>query len=414
MTTTCREITACRICKGRDLEAIVDLGAQALGSLFPRGDEPDPPKMPLELVRCLGCGLVQLRHSVIRSALFTYGYGYQSGINATMRAHLSGLAGWVRERGKLQKGDIVLDIGCNDGTLLKAYGVKDGLRRVGIDAIAGKFKAQYPPDIQVHEGFFSAESYAAVCGGAKAKAITSISMFYDLEAPGDFVAAIKSALAPDGIWVLEQSYLPTMLDANSYDTVCHEHLEYYALRQIEWLAEAHGLRVFDAELNDCNGGSFRLAVCHADGPYPTNQETVGRLRAIERDLKLDTAAPYRAFARRIAQQRDGLLALIDRERAAGRSFYIYGASTKGNTLLQYCGLDKTRIAAAAERNPDKFGCRTPGTSIPIVSEAEARAAHPDYFLVLPWHFRKEMVEREADFRKAGGKLVFPLPQLEVV
>jgi NDP-4-keto-2,6-dideoxyhexose 3-C-methyltransferase len=408
-----RTITACRICRSGNLEPILDLGMQSLASLFPRREQPDPEKAPLALVHCADCGLVQLRHSVMLNRLYTYGYGYRSGTNATMRGHLADLAAWVESRCKPQPGDLVVDIGCNDGTLLLSYATA-GLRRVGIDPIVGKFKAHYPADITLHEGFFSAASYAAACGGEKAKAVTSISMFYDVESPPEFAAAIRSALAPDGIWVLEQSYLPTMLDMNAYDTICHEHLEYYALRQIELLAKAQGLRVFDVVLNWCNGGSFRLAVCHDDGPYADNEQALSQLRRREREMKLDESEPYRAFASRIAKLRSDLVAFVDKERGAGKRFYVYGASTKGNTLLQYCGLDATRIVAAAERNPEKYGCRTPGTGIPIISEMEARAAHPDYFLVLPWHFREEFVQREADFRSAGGKLIFPLPRLDVL
>ena len=407
------EITRCRICGGSHISDIIDFGDQAIGSQFPFSDEPDPPKAPLVLVGCSDCGLVQLRHSVNPGELYTYAYGYQSGINGSMRGHLDGLVRWVEARCALAENDIVLDIGCNDGTLLESY-VNPGLRRFGIDAIAGKFKHRYGPNIIVREGFFSADEYKNLCGEEKAKIITSISMFYDLESPGAFVAAIRAALAPDGIWVLEQSYLPSMLATNAYDTVCHEHLEYYSLRQIEWLAKAHGLRVFDVELNSANGGSFRVAVCHENGPYAADGGQVAGIRKQEAAMGLDTPAPYEAFKKRVDALRQELVDFIDRERAIGKTFYLYGASTKGNTLLQYCCIDGSKIVAAAERNSEKWGCRTPATGIPIISEEEARNAKPDYFLVMPWHFKDEFVQREAPFREMGGRLVFPLPVLEVV
>jgi len=408
-----REVGACRICASHALEDIIDLGNQALGSVFPQIGQPDPGKAPLVLMRCDECGLVQLRHSVAPERLFTQGYGYRSGINATMQRHLQGLASWVERHCELRAGDLVLDIGCNDGTLLSAYAAK-GLRRVGIDPIAAKFRYRYPADFHVHEGFFSAASYAIACGAEKARAITSIAMFYDLEAPAEFVAVIKSVLADDGIWVLEQSYLPTMLEMNAYDTICHEHLEYYALRQIELLARMHGLRIFHVELNACNGGSFRLALCHERAAYSHDQQQLDALRRHERDMRLDRAEPFGIFRQRVEDHRSALRTFVDTQAKAGKRIYLYGASTKGNVLLQYCGLDATKIIAAAERNPEKYGCRTPGSGIPIISEEEARAAKPDYFLVLPWHFRDEFVARETEFRKAGGKLVFPLPQLDVV
>jgi NDP-4-keto-2,6-dideoxyhexose 3-C-methyltransferase len=265
------DIAKCRICGSTQFGDIIDFGLQALASRFPRVGEPDPLTAPLVLVECIECGLVQLRHSVDSKELYTYTYGYQSGINSSMQNHLSGIACWIQKQCNLKSGDIVLDIGCNDGTLLKSYSI-GGLQRYGIDLIAGKFKEQYPADIAVRESAFSTEAFRALCGDEKAKVITSIAMFYDLESPGDFVSGIKKTLSPEGVWVLEQSYLPSMLETNSYDTVCHEHLEYYSLRQIEWLANDHGLRVFDVERNATNGGSFRLAVCHENGPYESNKD----------------------------------------------------------------------------------------------------------------------------------------------
>lgn len=406
-------ITACRICGDEALATVLDLGEQALGSCFPTAQEPTPARVPLELARCQGCGLVQLRHTTRPDALYTYDYGYRSGTNASMRNHLAGLAAWIEDRCPLAAGDVVLDIGCNDGTLLKAYRTP-GLRRIGIDPIVGKFADHFETDITTIEGFFSPETWHRAGTGAPARVITSISMFYDLDDPNAFAAAIEQALAEDGIWVMEQSYLPAMLEANAFDTICHEHLEYYALSQIEWIARAHGLRVFDAERNACNGGSFRLALCRADGPYAENGEALESLRALERDLALTTEAPYRAFAERIAALRMRLRRFVEDAHAAGKTIYLYGASTKGNTLLQYFGLDHTRIAAAAERNPQKWGRRTPGTDIPIVSEDDMRRARPDYLLVLPWHFRDEFISREADYLKRGGQFIFPLPEMEIV
>lgn len=407
-----REIEECRICGNAELIDFLDIGEQALGGRFPGPGEDEPPVAPLVVAQCSNCGLVQLRHSVDTSEMYTYGYGYRSGTNATMRNHLAGIVDWVVQRCPLDKGDAVIDIGCNDGTLLKSY-QDPGLDRIGIDAIAGKFKDDIPFDVQAIEGFFSIDLVRQNLGHRKAKIITSIAMFYDLENPGDFVAAIAEALADDGVWVLEQSYLATMLETNAFDTICHEHLEYYALEQIERLATDHGLRVFDVEKNNINGGSFRLALCHSGASHETSG-SVADLRAEEAEQGMRSPEPYKAFCKRILGVRDDLKNFIERENAAGKKIYVYGASTKGNTLLQFCGLDHRHIVAAADRNPEKWGCRTPLTNIPIVSEEDARAEHPDYFLVLPWHFRDEFLERESDFRTQGGKLIFPLPELNVV
>lgn len=406
-----KEVHNCRICNSGQLRLAIDLGSQSLTGRFPAASEADPPSAPLTLMRCAECGLVQLKHSVDTAEMFGDNYGYRSGINETMRAHLSGIAASITQRAGLKAGDVVLDIGCNDGTLLCAYDENE-LVRLGIDPIAEMFRASYPAHLNVHARFFSEQAFQAISPQGKADAITSISMFYDLEDPGAFVAAIASALAEQGIWVLEQSYLATMLSRNSFDTICHEHLEYYALRQIDRLVEAHGLRIFDVALNDINGGSFQTWVCRREASHATS-DRVYAMRAKEASLELESDAPYAAFVERVERIKLALRDFLTREAAGGKRIYVYGASTKGNVLLQYFGLDRQIIAGCADRNPDKWGRRTPGTSLPIVSEEEARGK-ADYFLVLPWHFKDEFIAREAEFRKRGGKLIFPLPDLEIV
>lgn len=406
-----REVTQCRICRARDFVPVIDLGQQALSGRFPAAGEPDPPSAPLLVVRCTHCGLVQLRYSVDSSELFADSYGYRSGINATMRNHLSGIAGRLADRARLASGDVVLDIGCNDGTLLTSYG-EPGLLRVGIDPLAEMFRESYRADLNVQTGFFNADAYRAASARSNARAITSIAMFYDLEDPGAFVADIASVLAPDGIWVLEQSYLPTMLEQNSFDTVCHEHLEYYSLAQIDMLARAHGLRIIDVGLNGINGGSFQVWVCHDRADHATDETRVRAILERERKLGLTSDEPYASFRSRVSAIGDRLRALIEDEAAKGKKIYVYGASTKGNVLLQHFGLDASRIRACADKNPIKWGRRTPATDIPIVSEDAARA-DADYFLVLPWSFKDEFLARETAFRAAGGKFIFPLPEVEI-
>ncbi|EAQ36381.1 NDP-hexose 3-C-methyltransferase TylCIII [Nitrobacter sp. Nb-311A] len=405
-------ITKCRICGSSDLHAAIDLGLQALTGRFPAAEEPPPPKAPLQLVRCDECGLTQLRHSVRVSEMFGDNYGYRSGTNATMRNHLGQIANAVASRAAIVSGDVVLDIGCNDGTLLKSYPMPD-LVRAGIDPIARSFANQYPGEFRIHAGFFDAKSFADLLPGRKARAITSIAMFYDLEDPGSFVGDIATVLAPDGVWVLEQSYLPDMLDKNSFDTICHEHLEYYALAQIERLTRDKNLRVFDIKLNDINGGSFQLWVCHNDAAYPENRDIIDALRARETALEITTDKPFAAFRANVAALGSRLKDFITKEVGRGKRVYVYGASTKGNVLLQHFGLDGNLLTACADRNPEKWGRRTPGTAIPIISEELARQ-DADYFLVLPWHFREEFVAREAAFLADGGHLIFPLPEFEVV
>lgn len=413
-----KHIQHCRICNNSDLVSLFNLGDHALSGRFPGPGEAEPRVAPLELVKCRGapektCGLVQLAHEVPSDELYNHRYGYRSGLNQTMTRHLGDLVAELEQRVELQPGDVVVDIGSNDATLLRSYG-SPRIRKIGIDPTGTQFKHFYPGDVQLVPDFFTAEAFKGVAQGEKAKAITSIAMFYDLPKPLNFVRDVRDSLRKDGVWVFEQSYLPSMLETTSFDTICHEHLEYYGLKQIEWMLNQADMKLVDVSLNACNGGSFRLTAAHADAPYAPNQQAIETLRASESRLALDTLKPFEEFKARSEQARTEINAFLRAEKAQGKSIYVYGASTKGNTLLQYFGLDNTVLTAAAERNTEKFGRRTPATNIPILSEAEVRAANPDYMLVLPWHFKQEFLAREKAYLDNGGKFIFPLPKFDVI
>lgn len=415
-----KEITRCRICGGADLKPIINLGSQALTGIFPRSATSTLTAGPLELVRCddehnsNACGLLQLRHSYDLEEMYGLNYGYRSGLNQSMMAHLKGIVKQIEGLVQLQPGDHVLDIGSNDGSLLSFYEEIKDLKLIGIDPTGVKFKEYYQPRIQLIPEFFSASEIKKNFGSQKMRVVTSISMFYDLEQPLQFVKEICDVLAEDGIWVLEQSYMPTMLEVTAYDTICHEHLEYYSLKQIKWMADQVGLKIISVSLNDTNGGSFCLALARKDSKYPEAVFEMAALFEKEQKIALHTDAPYQAFTQRVIRHKQDLLEFFAMAREQGKKVIGYGASTKGNVILQYCGLTTTDLPFIAEVNPDKFGCFTPGTHIPIISEKDARAMRPDYFFVLPWHFRKGIVEREQEFLKQGGRLVFPLPEIEWV
>jgi hypothetical protein len=344
--------------------------------------------------------------------MYGMNYGYRSGLNLSMVAHLKEKAARLQKLNPLSPEDLVLDVGSNDGTSLSFYPAD--LTRVGMDPTIVKFGEFYQPGINAIPEFFSAEAFRAQYGNRKAKIISSIAMFYDLEEPMKFVRDIREVLADDGIWHFEQSYMPLMLERNAYDTVCHEHVEYYALRQVQWMMERCGLRIVDVEINEINGGSFAVTVCKDSAPFHTNKSAVERITELESKLGITTLAPYEAFKKRVFKHRDDLRALLNGLVANGSSIMGYGASTKGNVLLQFCGFTKNEISAITDVNPDKFGSCTPGTKIPIISESEGRERKPDYFLVLPWHFRENLISREKEFLKAGGKMIFPLPEIEII
>ncbi len=419
--STYTETRACRVCGNKALDPVFNLGEQALTGVFPKSaaSQAALTRGPLELVKCreggaaAGCGLLQLRHSYAPTEMYGENYGYRSSLNRSMVEHLHGKARAIAARVPLARGDIVVDIGSNDSTLLRGY-PDMGLRRIGLDPTAAKFRRFYPPEIELVTDFFSSSAYRALAGDRKAKIVTSIAMFYDLERPLDFVRQVKEILASDGVWVFEQSYMPTMLRTGSYDTICHEHIEYYALAQVRWLLDRAGLRLLDVELNDVNGGSFSVVAGQPGGTPDAHKEAVASVLAEERSLGLADLAPYAAFRDRALRHREALAAFVRGVNSRGERILGYGASTKGNVILQYCGLTARDLPCIAEVNDDKFGAFTPGTGIAIVSEAEARAQKPDYFLVLPWHFRDGIIQRERDYLRSGGKLVFPLPEIEVL
>jgi NDP-4-keto-2,6-dideoxyhexose 3-C-methyltransferase len=411
-----RAITACRICGSNDLRTLLDLGQQALTGVFPRTRDQHVTVGPLDMVKCFGkgdaCGLVQLRHSFQPNELYGGEYGYRSSLNRSMVEHLHAKVDALLARSPIGKEDVVLDIGSNDGTSLSFYPEEATL--IGIDPTAAKFAKYYKPHVKVVSDFFSADAFFKASGGRSASIVSSIAMFYDLDRPLDFLHDIHAVLKDGGLWHFEQSYLPTMLSSNAYDTICHEHVEYYALAPIVWMMDKAGFSIVDVTLNDINGGSFAITVSKATPGATKHAPIVGRMLAEERDLGLQTMAPYAAFAARTVKHREDLRALLIRLKAEGAKVFGMGASTKGNVILQYCGIGTDLCECIAEVNEDKFGCFTPGTGIPIVSETEAASRNPTHFLVMPWHFRKNLVPRAAPLLARGIKLIFPLPEIDIV
>jgi NDP-4-keto-2,6-dideoxyhexose 3-C-methyltransferase len=337
-------------------------------------------------------------------------YGYRSGLNGSMVAHLHDKIHAITASVELNPGDLVIDIGSNDGTSLAAY--PDNLTRVGVDPVGMKFRKYYPPGVTLIPALFSADLVAGQFPGCKAKVITSFSMMYDLEDPQGFVREIASLLDPEcGVWVFEQSYLPLMLERMAFDTICHEHIEYYGLKQIEWLLDRANMRILDVEFNDVNGGSFSVTAAHRSARHRQATAIVNEALHREEAQGLAKLDAYAAFGASIDGACNELRRFIATAKAEGRRVCGIGASTKGNVLLQHCGLTADDIEVIGEINPDKFGAVTPGSWIPIEDEAQVLASKPDYLLVLPWHFRDNFLKNPA---YKGCQLVFPLPALEVV
>jgi len=406
---------SCRVCNKKGLETIISLGEQYIVN-FLESTHQKAVKAPLDLVLCNkkneGCGLLQLRHTVPGELLYKK-FWYKSGVNQTMRNALSDITQSVQKILSLQPKDIVLDIGANDGTLLRSY-KKEGLILIGFEPATNLLEDAREGTTKIINDFFCYESYQKEFPNQKVKVITSIAMFYDLEEPNNFVRDITKILDENGIWVIQMNYLTTMLENNAFDNIVHEHLEYYSLDSLKFLLEKHGLEVFDVELNNINGGSIRTYIKHKSCKKFEISDRVKKILDYETKIGIEGIESYHNFRSRIETLKNDTFNFIKNEVKKGKKIYVYGASTRGNTLLQYYGLDNNLITAAADKNPAKWGKKIVGTSIPIISEEQARIEKPAYFLVLPWYFFEEFVNREKDFLKTGGKFIVPLPELKIV
>jgi SAM-dependent methyltransferase len=415
-----RTIKQCRVCGFKPLEDVLSLGSLYVSDFIGEGEQKNLEKYPLDLVLCNeksgGCGLLQLRHTVSNEILYR-NYWYHSGTNQTMTDELYDIVKNAQELVDVAKDDLVIDIGCNDGTLLGAYGTS--VKRVGFEPAHNLVPVAALNADRVIGDFFNFDAWNREFPGKRAKIITAIAMFYDLDEPNKFVADAAKCLEPEGAFIIQMSYLPSMLLQSAFDNICHEHLEYYSLLSLENLLKRHGLEVFDVELNDVNGGSFRIFIRHRDAGKsikvkPGAKERVEKLRADEDAMGLNDRKPYEDFVRSVQELKKKTVDFVKGEAAKGRKIYVYGASTKGNTLLQFCNLDASLIPFAAERSQYKWGKKTVGSLIPIISEEQARSEKPDYFMVLPWHFLKEFREREKKFLEGGGKFIVPLPELKII
>jgi hypothetical protein len=350
-------------------------------------------------------------------------YWYRSGINQTMKNELKGITENILSLIKLKENDIWVDIACNDGTMLSF--LPKNLIRIGIDPVDNTFKRESEKHADlIIQDYFTHEAFSnSRFGKSKAKVVTSIAMFYDLENPKKFIRDVYKTLDDDGLWVLQLSYTPLMIKQMAFDNICHEHIYYYSLFNLKNLFESCGFKIVDCQLNDINGGSFRVYAMKDVGDVkkfstqPNRDVCQFRIDSIleyEKTLKIDKVETWKTYFEDILKLKEETVNFIKEEKAKGKTIWGYGASTKGNTLLQYFGLDNTLIDGIAERSVYKWGLRTVGTDIPIYSEDDMRKAKPDYLLVLPWHFINEFIERESDFLKSGGKFIVPCPKFEII
>ncbi len=407
------KIEKCRVCDNKDLITVLDLGDQYLSGIFPKQIDFNMHKGPLKLVKCDettgGCGHVQLEHTFDLPTMYGEEYGYRSGLNGSMVKHLKGKYEKIANYVDLKPKDIVIDIAGNDGTFLGFF--PSTLRLVSIDPTSKKFSKYFSDHVSYIADFFSQKIFTEFFGDATAKLVTSFSMFYDLEDPCDFAKQVNSILDPkEGVWVLEQSYMPEMLRVNSFDTVCHEHLSYYGMRQLKYIMDQADLKIIEFEFNDVNGGSISMMVANKNSKYKECTQMLNELIHEELELSLDTIKPWQEFEKRIETCKEQFWNLISSFKKDGLKVAALGASTKGNVTLQTWGVTPEDVLVVGDVNPDKDGSFTPGTWIPIKDEDSVLSEY-DVFVILPWHFKNFFVNNSKFKNKI---LVFPLPIPEVV
>ena len=403
------KIKACRVCGSKNLLKILSLGNQYLSDFVKLNKKPKA--FPLNIFVCKRCLLVQLDYNAPQKYLYTERYGYKSGINKTMKDELNGIVHQALKKVKKTKGKIIaVDIGANDGTMLSFY--PKSVHKISIEPIKKLAKQSEKYANEVINDYFTYEAYAANTKNLKADIVSAISCFYDMEDPNRFVEDVKKIIKDDGIFIIQQNYLVEMLRKNAFDNIVHEHLEYYSLLSLNYLLEKHEMEVFDVELRDLNGGSFRTYI--AQKGKRKISKNVLRVQRLEKKLKLTNKKVYKDFARRIKENKEKIVNFIKKETKKGNKIYLYGASTRGNTLLQYFGLTPKYIPYAVERNPEKWGKIIASVGIPIISEEKARKEKPDYMLVLPWFFKEEFLKRERAYLNGGGHFIFPLPKIDII
>lgn len=400
-------IECCRLCKSNNLQKVYSLGEQTLTGVFPQSKNEIISSGPVDLVKCQSCGLVQLKQTYNQNEMYGDNYGYRSGLNKSMIKHLRENVQLILDLNILEANDIIIDIGSNDGSTLKMF--PDIYRAVGIDPTAKKFSKYYTDNIKLVPNFFNSEIALEAIKGDKAKLITSFSMFYDLEDPLQFSKDVSSVLSDDGIWVMEQSYLPSMIQTNSFDTICHEHLEYYSLTQIQWIADNTDLDIIDVDFNDTNGGSFLVILAKGKSSLKPNRTKIENILLDEEKYKSDSCV-YQNFKKKISSEKEKFLMFLKNAKKENKLVVGLGASTKGNVMLQHYDIDSELISFIGDVNPDKYGSFTPKSHIPIISEDEAINMNPDYLVVIPWHFKKHFMSMD---KFKDKRLVFPLPFFEI-
>jgi len=398
-----KKINHCLLCKNKNIKEIFSLGNLFVSNFVKKRDIKKGLKAPLNLLYCNHCSLIQLSHIAPQEIMYKRFYWYRSGVTKTMNLGLKNIFKESLKYIKMSSNDVVLDIGANDGTLLSYYKKKNFIT-IGCEPARNLQKFLKKNCNFTINNFWSKKNLNKILkinGLKKPKIITAIGMFYDLEDPNIFIKDAADSLDENGIFVAQLMCLKSMIEKNDLGNICHEHIEFYSLKSIKYLFEKNGMEIFKIEENDINGGSYRI-YCRKFryGSIKLPKENV---------LKL-----MKGFVKRVKKNKQLIVRFINKKIKENKKIYLYGASTKGNTVLQYYGLTHKMIPFAAERSPEKWGRYTIGSGIKIISEKMARDLKPDYFLVTPWGFIKEFIKREKKWLKNGGSFILPFPKFKLI
>ena len=404
------KIKSCRNCKKSKFYDLFSLGKISFTGKFAKNKKINIKKTPLDLVMCRKCKLVQLNHNYDLNYLYGQDYGYRTGINRTMNVHVKNITKILEKKVKLKSGDAVLDIASNDGTLLNYY--KKKYITFGIDPLIKKYRQNYHSIDYKVSSFFSRRKVENITS-KKFKVITALAVFYDLENPNLFLSELEKILENEGVILIEFADRLSMIKFNMFDAICHEHLMYLSSKILFEMAKKNNLRVFDVKYNNINGGSTQYFICKKNSKFKKNSKNINNALRKEKQFGIENPKTYKIFFNKIENIKRSLKKLVVSIKSKNQKIHGYGASTKGNVLLQYFNIGKKFIDFIADRNPKKVNYYTPGTKIKIISEKKSRNMKPNFYLVLPWHFKKEILHREKKLIKKGSKFIFPLPNLKI-
>jgi hypothetical protein len=403
MSKKIKKVKKCLLCGNSKLRSLFNVGNLYVSNFVSKKNISNGTKSKLNLLYCNHCTLIQLSHLAPQEIMYRRFYWYKSGVTKTMREGLKELFSDCVKKAKLKKNDIILDIGANDGTLLKYFKLNK-FKTIGCEP-ATNLKAELKKNCNyLISNFWSKKELFKLLNKKKLKKpklITAIGMFYDLEDPNKFIKDAADSLDKNGVFVAQLMSLKSMIEKNDLGNICHEHIEFYSFKSIKYLFEKNGLEIFKISSNDINGGSYRF-YCRK---FKKGSITLPK----ENILKM-----MKKFVYRVKKNKRITLNFIKKQIENNKKIFLYGASTKGNTVLQYYGLNKRIIPYAAERSPFKWGKYTIGTGIKIISEKEAKKMKPDFFFVTPWGFIKEFIKREKNWLNNGGKFILPFPKMKII